>query len=294
ERLAKEREKLSSAEAELKDMDGRYTRLTKEYDEVQDEMEKCRKEFASYERRNIKYKEDIKYTKKQTKKLATAVEKEEKKAQDALDRYNQAEENLPKLKELVPVLEEEQKKEDAKLEEIYESLKVTAILFFLSCPGEEAKLTPLAAAASEAKTVYEGAKEELRLREEKILAREKELEAVNRKIEELELRLHDMKRQGATMVEERGELQEQVKEGKSRVERLTKEEEACRRRIGELRARCEEYKQSLAAASSRSAMLTKLLAARKRGGELQGVSLHGRLGDLGTIPAKYDVAASTA
>ena len=93
-------------------------------------MEKCRKEFASYERRNIKYKEDIKYTKKQTKKLATAVEKEEKKAQDALDRYNQAEENLPKLKELVPVLEEEQKKEDAKLEEIYESLKVTAILFF--------------------------------------------------------------------------------------------------------------------------------------------------------------------
>ena len=111
---------------------------------------------------------------------------------------------------------------------------------------------------------------------------------------QLEARLHDMKRQGATMVEERGELQEQVKEGKSRVERLTKEEEACRRRIGELRARCEEYKQSLAAASSRSAMLTKLLAARKRGGELQGVSLHGRLGDLGTIPAKYDVAASTA
>ena len=51
--------------------------------------------------------------------------------------------------------------------------------------GEEAKLTPLAAAASEAKTVYEGAKEELRLREEKILAREKELEAVNRKIEEV-------------------------------------------------------------------------------------------------------------
>ena len=41
----------------------------------------------------------------------------------------------------------------------------------------------------------------------------------------------------------------------------------------------------------RGTLLTALLAARKKG-TITG--LHGRLGDLGAIDAKYDVAVSTA
>jgi len=36
------------------------------------------------------------------------------------------------------------------------------------------------------------------------------------------------------------------------------------------------------------------MQATKKGGELSGAGLHGRLGDLGDVPASVDVAVSTA
>lgn len=64
--------------------------------------------------------------------------------------------------------------------------------------------------------------------------------------------------------------------------------------INVYQAQAEEAKASLQAGTSRSKSVTAILKASRKGGELSDVGIIGRLGDLATIPEKYDVAISTA
>lgn len=86
---------------------------------------------------------------------------------------------------------------------------------------------------------------------------------------------------------QRAELEEaQGREaaGKAEVARL---ETAVR----EVRGRVEERRSAVSAEASRGAVVRALLAA-KSVGEIEGI--YGRLGDLGAIDGKYDIAVSTA
>ena len=56
----------------------------------------------------------------------------------------------------------------------------------------------------------------------------------------------------------------------------------------------EEAKASLQQSSGRSNTISAILNAAKKGGPLAKAGIRGRLGDLGTIAAEYDVAISTA
>eukprot|EP00116_Pleurobrachia_bachei_P003832 sb/3464094/ len=80
-------------------------------------------------------------------------------------------------------------------------------------------------------------------------------------------------------------------ENTRQLEQTTKEEKALSAKLMENKARYGEAKSALNASTTRSRLLEGLLR-EKNAGRLPGVC--GRLGDLGTIPDKYDVAISTA
>ena len=64
--------------------------------------------------------------------------------------------------------------------------------------------------------------------------------------------------------------------------------------VRELRAQVEEGRHALSQGSRSSELVQRLMQATRKGGELAGAGLHGRLGDLGDVPADVDVAVSTA
>lgn len=72
---------------------------------------------------------------------------------------------------------------------------------------------------------------------------------------------------------------------------LQKEADATAEQAGKALGLLEEKKSSAKATAERSGVHSALMEA-KRSGKIEGII--GRLGDLGTIDAKYDVAISTA
>ena len=80
-------------------------------------------------------------------------------------------------------------------------------------------------------------------------------------------------------------------EKQSQLEQVTREEAARTEELRSVRIRLEEGRSTLSANTSRSRVLDGLMD-QKRKGNIPGI--FGRLGDLGAIDEKYDVAVSTA
>eukprot|EP00951_Prasinocladus_malaysianus_P025347 scaffold222130_cov40-Prasinocladus_malaysianus.AAC.2 len=95
-----------------------------------------------------------------------------------------------------------------------------------------------------------------------------------------------------------GELQRKLTETQGRAQAAAVMEEEMKGKLAELegsvrevRGRVEQRRSALSAEESRGAIVKALLAA-KADGSITGI--YGRLGDLGAIDAKYDVAVSTS
>uniref|UniRef100_A0A2C9JPE8 SMC hinge domain-containing protein n=2 Tax=Biomphalaria glabrata TaxID=6526 RepID=A0A2C9JPE8_BIOGL len=86
-------------------------------------------------------------------------------------------------------------------------------------------------------------------------------------------------------------LEESLSKAKKELMQVTKATDQCEEKRNKLRSNVEEVKSSMAASKSQNRVLNALMAEKKKG-TLPGI--YGRLGDLGGIDGKYDVAISTA
>ncbi|ETE72783.1 Structural maintenance of chromosomes protein 4, partial [Ophiophagus hannah] len=87
------------------------------------------------------------------------------------------------------------------------------------------------------------------------------------------------------------QTENELKEKENELDKLTKEEADMKYYIGDLRQKVEEAKSSLAINKSRGKVLEALIQ-QKKSGNISGI--YGRLGDLGAIDEKYDVAISSS
>ncbi|XP_074859810.1 structural maintenance of chromosomes protein 4 isoform X2 [Carettochelys insculpta] len=87
------------------------------------------------------------------------------------------------------------------------------------------------------------------------------------------------------------QAEQELKQKQKELEKLGKEEMDLKNLVRELRQKVEETKTSLAINLSRGKVLSALLQ-QKKSGKIPGI--YGRLGDLGAIDEKYDVAISSS
>ena len=121
--LASERQRLESANARVREIEDGLAGQQKDYDKIFKELTKTKEDFAAYERRDIKMREEIKHAKAQKKKLDTKLKNEAKKEQDAIAKGEAAQESIPQLEQQIEELTELKAEEDGKLEEIYDNMK---------------------------------------------------------------------------------------------------------------------------------------------------------------------------
>lgn len=121
--LQAERDRLSTSNQRLAEIQEGLAPLKKEHKKVYDELVQTKEEFTAFERRDIKLKEEIKHAGTLKKKLEKKVEAETKKETDALASGTAAEESIPLLEEQIGQLTEYKASEDAKLEEIFDEMK---------------------------------------------------------------------------------------------------------------------------------------------------------------------------
>ncbi|CAI6006043.1 unnamed protein product [Closterium sp. NIES-65] len=324
--LTAEKEKCAGLREELQVKTDACEKCNTEYEALCGELEAARADFKEYERKDVKMREDLKHCKARLKKLADKIAKDTAKAEEVEKAAAAAETAIPELEKKAAALAPRLAEAEKKLESIQEHVRGACYdprsTFLLSLPPAapvtnshlselvlvmcvaveverqqqqlgplQEQLAPWEEKASAAKAKADVTRTKLSLIRDKHAAAEKQLEAVRKAIEEREegrkQKQEQLKRMEAAVRESEAVAAASAKEEETKAE----EEAAARAEAEAAQGRAAEMKEAAAAHRSSSAILTALLHA-KRDGSIPGI--FGRLGDLGAIDGKYDVAISTA
>lgn len=291
ENLKREREKISESSIKLKELEALHeTRLSRQED-LDNVMKGCKDEFKKFEREDLKLQEDKKHTTQKLKKLDERVERDSSKITNISKECEDSTVLIPKLEEDIPRLQKLLLKEEKILEEINESSKVETEKYRTELTTVRGELEPWEKQLIEHKGKLEVACTEKRLLNEKHEAgraafedAQKQMTDILDKIETKQANIanahSELEKNKDEALEARKLEQECVKE----QEALIPLEQAARQKVAELISILESEK-------NQGSVLKAILQAKDSN---QIVGIHGRMGDLGAIDAKYDVAISTA
>jgi structural maintenance of chromosome 4 len=275
----------------LKDLQQEQKQSAKELQEAVKAMEQTKKEFNSFERRDIEYREQLKHKKKTLKKMEVELEKLESSLATSNQESVHAKNQVAELEKKIQGLQSDMEAEKDKLNTLL--APHADVLAKLNHEMEEAQqtLAPFAAAINEASAkhaVQKGALEQLQAKETELMqqktATEEKVATAKQEVKQAQKRCSESKGRVS-------QLQEQLTQKRQDLSHLQQEETRLRKETQDIRVRVEEGARDKQQESSRNAVLKQLLKACSEG-FLTGV--HGRLGDLARIDRKYDTAISTA
>ncbi|CAL5325060.1 hypothetical protein CsSME_00004234 [Camellia sinensis var. sinensis] len=291
ENLKIEREKIRENNKTLKELEALHMKYMKKQEELDSGLRHCKEEFKEFERQDVKYREDLKHMKQRIKKLDDKIGKDSSKideiTKDSADSTNlipQLEEDIPKLQKLL--LEEEKV-----LEEIKENSKVETEMFRGELAKVRAELEPWDKQLIEHKGKLEVACTESKLLNDKH-------EGGRAAYEDAQKQMHDIQRKIETKTSSIRNIQSELEKKKLEALEARKVEQDCLREQEALipleqtaRQKVSELLSLMESERSQGSVLKAILQAKDTK-EIQGI--YGRMGDLGAIDAKYDVAISTA
>ncbi|KAJ6369962.1 hypothetical protein OIU76_028261 [Salix suchowensis] len=251
----------------------------------------CKEEFKEFERQDVKYREDLKHMKQKMKKLEDKLEKDSSKIDDLTKECENSENLIPKLEDNIPKLQKLLLEEERILEEVVENSKVETERYRAKLVKVRAELEPWEKQLIDHKGKLEVAYTESKLLNEKHEAGRAAFENAHKQMDSISGRIEmktatiaelqsDIEKHKLEASEARKVEQESIKE----QEELIPLEQAARQKVAELKSIIDTEK-------SQGSVLKAILHA-KESNEIRGI--HGRMGDLGAIDAKYDVAISTA
>ncbi|KAL7557450.1 hypothetical protein ACA910_009266 [Epithemia clementina (nom. ined.)] len=290
------REKSSDASLERDELVERHEEHRREYEKAHEELEKTQQEFTAYERRDIKLRETIKHTKQKIKELEKKRVEQEKKEQDAQDKHDAAIKRIPELETKIQELKETRIEEEAKLEIVQQETRQATLQLRTELEGKTLSLAPLIQERTVRQSALETAETELNLLEDATKDAQRRLEEAALELENLEANQQNKQAQLRDYQTELERKKEQLGELEREEKRLgALEVDTGNRRKSHL-ARAEDAKAALQSKGGpkSSPAVQGILKAARPGGPLAKVGVLGRLGDLATIDAKYDVAVSTA
>ena len=291
EKLAQEKDKVAEIRKQVEGITGEYDKEKHGYEAMVSELEKTKAEFAVFERKDIKFKEDIKHLKAKDKKLKETIVKEKEKADKARDSIpkqekaiSEAEATIAKMEKLIP-------SENQVLDKMYEATKEETEGLRGKLDKAQEELLPLTKACNEAQSQCDLVKGEIDLVMSKSNKAKEALAKAQQVLKDAEPKRKETQK---TLKEKQALLAKTHKmseDGKAELQALADKEASLREGVKKMRGQLEDSKSAQQASKSTSNVLRVLMDAKKSG---KVVGIHGRLGDLGTIEDKFDVAITTA
>ncbi|KAH9058282.1 RecF/RecN/SMC N terminal domain-containing protein [Lactarius vividus] len=289
--LTDERERNKDDIAHLESLEKHYTERVQIYEEVKAAAAEALKEMAAYEKQEVGLEEKRKHANSKAKKLKKSLQDDESARSDALRSIQDNTAKMKNEKKKADQYEEELQREEKVLEGIRDSLKDKTQVFHDQIEQKQKELQPW-----KAKINQKQAEVDVKTSERDMLV--KKAEAVKQASAEAQEALETVRSDQKAKVGElenlkdrKQSLQQETIAIKQRVQDLTIRVNQLRAQASSTRQRVEEAKASQAASTSQNKVLDSLTRLRNSG-RVSG--FHGRLGSLGTIPDKYDVAITTA
>ncbi|KAJ7970989.1 Structural maintenance of chromosomes protein [Quillaja saponaria] len=291
ENLKDERKKIQESKKTLKELETVHSNYMKRQEELNTDLRNCKEEFKEFERQDVKYREDLKHMKQKIKKLEDKVEKDSLKIDNLGKECEDSTNLIPKLEESIPQLQKLLLDEEKILEEIKENSKVETEGHRSELAKVRAELEPWEEDLIEHKGKLEVACTESKLLSEKHEAAHAAFRDAQSQMEGI---LERIKAKTANI----SNIQSDIDKNKHEASEASKVEQECIKEQDALipleqcaRQKVAELKSVLDSEKSQGSVIKSILKA-KESNQIQGI--YGRMGDLGAIEAKYDVAVSTA
>ena len=159
---------------------------------------------------------------------------------------------------------------------------------------KEKELEPLRQNVDDSKAFVKATKTQLDLLVEQAASGRKRVESAKKDLNEFEARKQELDVLFEKTQSEEKKIAEQEERVVEELELCATKTKECEETLRSHRADVESYRLAQKNSSSQGTVLKSLLKAARPGGPLENAGLYGRLGDLGAIDPKYDIAVSTA
>ncbi|KAF8640540.1 hypothetical protein AX17_000202 [Amanita inopinata Kibby_2008] len=268
-----------------------YEGLEKAYAEVQAAATEALKDLASHEKKEINLQERKKHASSKAKKLKKTLQEDTAAKANAIRTTEESMQKIEKEKAKVDAHEASLAKEEQVLETIRDSLKDKTQVFHDQIEVKQRELQPWKAKINAKQAEIDVASSERDALAQKAETLKAQRQEALQALENLQVDQQAKVQEQESHKAKKASLQRELKQAESRLKHAQGQVQECRQKASSMRQRVDEAKVSQADSRSQNRVLDSLTRLRNAG-RIQG--FHGRLGSLGTIPDKYDVAASTA
>ncbi|NWI50483.1 SMC4 protein, partial [Calyptomena viridis] len=284
-------EKSSKLAEETKAKNKALKELEKKVNKITKFIEENKEKFTQLDLQDVRARENLKYAKNKAKKLEKQLQRDKEKVEELKNVPSTSTKVIDDAKAKRELLEKAKEEEEAKLKQVLATLQDETKGIKKEKEHKEKELMEFSKEVMEARSNMEIAQSELEI----YLSRyNKAVAQLNQAKEALSSTSETLRERKAAIKDIAGKLpqaEQQLKEKEKALEKLGREESETKDLVRNLRQKVEEAKSSLAQSRSRGKVLEALLQ-QKKSGNIPG--LYGRLGDLGAINDKYDVAISSS
>ncbi|TGJ83829.1 hypothetical protein E0Z10_g4969 [Xylaria hypoxylon] len=289
--LDAEMEKHQGSEHIIKQLQKAYSKGSKDFEAQEKTVQALVKDASKFEQERVKFDEKRKFLTDKQHKLEKTIANAENSAEEADETIEQCTEEIASRAEEIVNLEQRVQEEEAELAMIRESLKGKTQVFSDQIATKQKSLEPWQEKINQKQSAIAVAESEMAILTEKANAGAVALEETKSKIALIEngrtAKLDELEECRA----EKTKLEQEAKEVEAEIDNFAKMEPLVREKVSRARQKADEARSSLSQTQNRGNVLTALMR-MKESGRIDG--FHGRLGNLGTIDEKYDVAISTA
>lgn len=291
ELLNHELEKHEGSESGIKEIETVYKGAVKEYERMEKETQELAKGMAKYDKESVKFEEKKKFLVGKQKKLEKAMTTARHAVSECQSLVQKHSDDIQKKGKETAGLEKEVGAEEQELSTIREGLKGKTQGLSDQITAKQKSLEPWDEKINKKQSELAVAQSELDILREKSNAGTVLLEEAQSKISSIEETIARKEEDLEECKAQRSALEEEVAQLKNDLKKYSAREPDVRAHVSSARQKAEEARATVANTQNRGSVLTGLMRL-KESGRIEG--FHGRLGNLGTIDEKYDVAISTA
>lgn len=289
--LEEELQKHQGSEEGIKRLEKQYKTGAKEYEKMEQDTQAFVKEIAKLDKEAVKFAEKQKFLSNKSKKLQKTVETSKFGVSESTNLANQAADDIERNTNNIVSLEQEMQAEEEQLSNIRDSLKGKTQGLSDEIAAKQKSLEPWSAKINEKQSAIAVAQSELDILRERETSGATAIQEVENKIASLNETREAKVDEFNELKKERKQLQKAGQEVQAQIEHLATKEPAYRTKLSGARQKADEARSSLASTQTQGNVLTGLMRL-KDSGRIHG--FHGRLGNLGAIDPRFDVAISTA
>ncbi|RDI84206.1 hypothetical protein Vi05172_g5842 [Venturia inaequalis] len=289
--LDEEMAKHQGNEQEIKRLEKEYKSNTKEYEKLEQQSQAVLKEVAKLDKETVKFEEKKKFLANKQKKLEKTMETSKFAAAEAEITIKNTTDDINRNTAQIDDLQHDMQQEEKELASIRDSLKGKTQGLSDEIATKQKSLEPWNEKINAKQSAMAVAQSELDI------LREKEGSGAVA-VAEAESKIAGLEESKAAKIEEleqckieQTNIGKQLQRTQAELDSLAKKEGPIRYKLSDARQKADEARSSLSASQSQGNVLTGLIR-MKESGRISG--FHGRLGNLGAIDQKYDVAISTA